>query len=243
MGSTGSKNPMAEVADDRANPSLAEGKVIFACVANYDNKEVLAHVSSKWDQKPEVTRAIVEDNIVAGLKGDEQEQPPGCCAKYGATKIYYTSIAEQGISVVHVCTDDYKVSCSLQFQEEIAELWGDRGNRPDTSFDSVLREKVHGYTLSPPTSAKFAAVREKQDQVKLVLIDNIDEMMKRHGLIESNLEQTESLKDCSTQFAKGAKTVRKKAEWERCKMYGCIAAIVVVILAILVIVICVSIKC
>merc|ERR1711934_605288 len=236
---------MADVADDRANAGAgggAEGKVIYSCIANFNTKEVLSSFSSKWDQAPHQTAEIVKEQVITNLTGDG-EQPPGCCAKYGKSKLFYTSLPEVGITVVHVCSEDYKVSYSLQFQQKIAEEWGDRNAERDAAFDNVLREQVTRFTINPPSNSKFDAVREKQDQVKLVLIDNIDEVMKRHGLIEINLDQTESLKQVSATFQQGAKSVRQKAQCQQYKLYGSVAAGVLVLIGILVIVICVSAKC
>merc|ERR1711934_1301005 len=212
---------MADVADDRANAGAGggtEGKVIYACIANFTSKEVLSSFSSKWDQAPHQTADIVKEQVIANLTGDG-EQPPGCCAKYGKSKLFYTSLPEVGITVVHVCSEDYKVSYSLQFQQKIAEEWGDRNAERDAAFDNVLREQVTRFTINPPSNSKF------------------DEVMKRHGLIEINLDQTESLKQVSATFQQGAKSVRQKAQCQQYKLYGSVAAGVLVLIGILVIVI------
>ena len=42
----------------------------------------------------------------------------------------------------------------------------------------------------------------------MVLIDNIEAVVKRHGQIDITLDETESLKDSSRQFATNSKSVK-----------------------------------
>jgi len=82
------------------------------------------------------------------------------------------------------------------FQNELVELFADAGfpaDQPADGFRGTLKEKVNLYTTNPPRT-KFDQAQGKIDEVKMVLIDNIEAVVKRHGQIEITLDETESLK-------------------------------------------------
>merc|ERR1712178_383064 len=233
---TRSTEAMSE-ADDMANGTRSGAAIIYAGVANWDSKQMLVDYTSKVDSNGDC-KGIVKDLILPGLKRDQG--PPGCCSQYDKQKIYFTSF-EEGFSIVHVCTDDYLVKHSLMFQKECAEKFRDSGAAPDSNapqFQPTLKELVLNYTTNPPED-KFDKVKKEQEKVKQVLIDDIEEAVKRHGKIELVLENTESLKEESQKFQTASRGVRRAAQCQLYKTYACIAGIVILVIGVLIIIICV----
>ena len=64
------------------------------------------------------------------------------------------------------------------------------------------------FTSNPPSS-KFDAAKSKIDQVKMVLIENIEAVVERHGQIDITLTETEALKENSKQFAARSTEVKQ----------------------------------
>jgi hypothetical protein len=184
----------------------------------------------------------VTNNIIPKLKEPEQDKKM-LAVKYGDCMIYSESFAE-GFTVVHVTTN-YRVEHSLLFSKNIYDEFKNAKCAPDTkndSFAATIANQMRVYTDTPPVT-KIDAVKAKQDQVKEVMIDTIEASIKRHGQIEVNLTQTESLKETSKQFQTKSKDMKRTAQCQLYKQYACFAAIALVIVGVLIIVICVAAKC
>ena len=97
------------------------------------------------------------------------------------------------------------------------------------------------FTTEPPVDG-LDAVKLKQQEVKQVILENIDDLMKRHGLIEITTEQSDALRTQSEQFAQSSKNVRKAAECAKYKMWASIVGIIIIIIAILIAIICATIS-
>merc|ERR1711988_149588 len=226
-----------------ANPQAAnEGQILYGCVASWDGaKRILAEYSSKADSG-NTSASVVAEEIVPNL--DAPSDAPAQCSKYQNTKIYYT-FYEEGFAVCHVCTEDYKVQLSLLFQQDVADAFVNGGfNASDdcSGFASKIQDEVIRYTKDPPKT-KFDLVADKQNQIKEVLTNNIEAVVKRHGQIEITLDQTESLKETSRQFSASSKKVKQTAQYQLYKQYASFAAVILCGVGILIIVICVAAKC
>ena len=83
----------------------------------------------------------------------------------------------------------------------------------------------------------------KIDDVKMVLIDNIEAVVKRHGQIEITLDETESLKETSKQFSASSQRVKRQAECQLYRTYAIAAVIVLIVIGIIIGMICMSASC
>ena len=85
--------------------------------------------------------------------------------------------------------------------------------------------------------------QQKIDKVKVVLVENIEAVVKRYGQIEITLDETQSLKDTSAAFATSSKRVKQTAQCQLYKTYAIGVAVFLVIIGIIVAIICISGKC
>merc|ERR1711907_625881 len=232
------------------NPLMREkaGAIVYAAIANPFSRKVLAEYQSSAD-KGNTSSQVVASSILPQLKGDED--PPGCCAGYGSMKIFYTTCearvkgATARFTVIQVCTEDFPTQASITFQQQIAEdftqFWPSMGSldadRPCPKFVNTLCEKAKDFTAKPPVNAKTAAVMEQLDKVKDTVVQNLDEAMKRHGAIEIVMENSSTLVESSTEFAKGARSAKRKAQWNRIKFWICVAVAVLLGIGVLALVI------
>merc|ERR1711865_806155 len=243
LSSTASVSTMAEAADSMANPASQEenGMIIYAAVANWRHKTILVDFTSKWDHN-ESCEGIVQDSILPAL--DAPSGAPANASQYQDSRIYYTSF-DDDTSVIHVCTKNYKVQHSLVFQQQVHDLWEKGKFAPDSPadrFKDQLQKQVETFTLDPPKT-KFDQVQDKQNEIKEVLINNIESVVKRHGQIEITLDGTETLKETSRQFSQSSRKVKQTAQCQLYKSYAIFALIALVLIGVVVIVICVAAKC
>jgi len=233
---------MADAADEMANPTSQDnGMILYAAVANWRNKNMLVDFTSKYDHN-ESCEGIVQDSILPSL--DAPSGAPANASQYQDSRIYYTSF-DDDTSVIHVCTKNYKVQNSLVFQQQIHDLW-EQGNFPADSpadrFKATLAEQAEIFTTNPPKT-KFDQVQSKQNEIKEVLINNIEAVVKRHGQIEITLDGTETLKETSRQFSQSSRKVKQTAQCQLYKSYAIFAGIALVCIGLVIVVICVAAKC
>jgi len=213
-------------------------EVLYAAIASWKNKEILAQAGAL------TAKRVVADVIIPKLESDRTQGIPGCCSKYDDTKIYYTAFPK-GYSVIQMCTQGYATTHSLEFNKTIAKLFDETGYPADQKcekFESVLDSKIREFTDHPPQN-KFDAVKAKQEQVKQVIIEDIEEAVKRHGQIEHVLEATDDLRDESQRFQSASKQVKRTAQCQLYKTYAMIAGVIIIVLAVLIIIICVAVGC
>jgi hypothetical protein len=228
-----------------ANPGLSAGnddKILYGNVCDFNAHKVLVEYTSKADRRG-VSSEIFKDAVLPKME-DHGEGVPAACVKYNNMKIYYTCDPD-GFAVAHICTENYKVQYSLMFQKRLIEDFKTANldvHGRCHSFEGTLKESVIEFTDHPPHTS-FDAVREKQEQIKDVLIDNIEQVVKRHGQIEITLDQTESLKETSQKFSDSSKKVKQRAVCELYKSYAIAAGVAIVLIGIIVIIICVTAKC
>lgn len=215
--------------------------IIYAAVANWRLKQILVDFTSPWDHKGKC-EGIVKESIVPQLEAPAGA--PASASRYQGSRIMYSSY-DDDVSIIHVCTEDYKVQHSLAFQETVHDLW-ERGSFPaDTAaprFVNTLKEQVETFTLNPPKT-KFDKVQDKQNQIKDVLIDNMDAVLKRHGQIEVTLDGSQELLATSEQFKDSSRKVKQVARCQLYKSYLIFACVALVLIGVIAIIICVAAKC
>jgi len=233
-------SPILSEANDPATEASEEG-ILYAAIASWEQKKILVDFTNTMDTKG-ISQAIVKESILGKLGGPSSEPPPGKCAKYAKEVIFYSSFPE-GFSIIVLVTENYQVKHSLAFQRDVSDAFK-KSNMPSDSpcpqFKDQLKHKVITFTTDPPVDG-LDAVKMKQQEVKQVILENIDDLMKRHGLIEITAEQSDALRTQSEQFAQSSKNVRKAAECAKYKMWASIVGIIIIILAILIAIICATI--
>ena len=98
------------------------------------------------------------------------------------------------------------------------------------------------FTDNPPLT-KFDMAQQKIDKVKVVLVENIEAVVKRYGQIEITLDETQSLKDTSAAFATSSKRVKQTAQCQLYKTYAIGVGVLLVIIGIIVAMICINGSC
>jgi len=105
-----------------------------------------------------------------------------------------------------------------------------------SDFDEQLKTQGQLYTNNPPSKA--AKVLNQIEDVKGVLIQNIEAVIGRHEKIEILVEETDSLKTNSEKFRKGAKALKRKYIWKNLRMWLIVGGVVVLLVFILLLVLC-----
>merc|ERR1712157_659813 len=89
-----------------------------------------------------------------------------------------------------------------------------------------------------PEADQFATVHKKLDDVKNVMVQNIEMVLERGEKLELLVDKSEQLQLDSFRFQKSSKKLRQAMFWKKVKIYLLITFVVLVILYIFLAVIC-----
>ncbi|KAH3761514.1 vesicle-associated membrane protein 714 [Pelomyxa schiedti] len=106
------------------------------------------------------------------------------------------------------------------------------------AFARVLKEQMEFFSANAQAGNQIEAVRAEVENVKQIMVTNIDKVLERGDRIELLVEQTEDLSSNSHQFKLKSERLKKamcrrNLKWTIILAGGCAVVLIVVILAIL----------
>jgi len=150
--------------------------------------------------------------------------------------IFHYMVAD-GLTYLCMTDRDFPRLVAFQFLGEIKDrfiaTYGDRGKTAiafafNADFQRVLQQQMDRYNSAK--TDKIAKVREEINQVKDVMIKNIDKVLERGEKIELLVDKTEVLDQHAFKFKKTSKKLARAMWWKYVKF----TLILVVILAIVI---------
>eukprot|EP01110_Echinostelium_bisporum_P006365 TRINITY_DN255_c2_g3_i1.p1 TRINITY_DN255_c2_g3~~TRINITY_DN255_c2_g3_i1.p1 ORF type:complete len:105 (-),score=23.74 TRINITY_DN255_c2_g3_i1:53-367(-) len=88
---------------------------------------------------------------------------------------------------------------------------------------------------SPAQPNKAKAVQAQVDEVKDIMHNNIDIMIKNHEKVENLQDKTEQMSSNAKQFKKQAAAVHRHMWWRNCKLQIIIAVIIIAVLLVIIV--------
>jgi len=162
---------------------------------------------------------------------------------YEGKVFHYTS--EGGLVVLCMADDKTPHRISFAFLEDIrgrfnTQFGSGYQNAPELgmkdTFSRVLKEQMERFSEDPSVD-KITRVRGEIDEVKGVMIQNIDKVLERGDRIESLVQKTEDLDRNTYEFKAGATTLKRKLWWKNVYLWIAISLICFVILALIIFII------
>jgi vesicle-associated membrane protein 7 len=176
--------------------------------------------------------------ILAKLPGGEHRKSYAFEGQY-----FHYHADDDGLVVMVVSDDDDRAGTRLafaciqdirnQFMGVCGSLWRTAGELSlNGSFARVLRDKMDYYS-NDPEADKIRQARGRIEEVKGVMISNIDRVLERGDRIESLVEKTDQLQETSGQFKSSSTALRRNLWWQNMKIWLIIGAIVFIIVMII----------
>ena len=139
----------------------------------------------------------------------------------------------QQFSAVHQKLDDVK--------NRFFATYGDKGQAAiafayNEDFGRTIQKQLEFY--NGPQADQFATVHKKLDDVKNVMVQNIEMVLERGEKLELLVDKSEQLQLDSFRFQKSSKKLRQAMFWKKVKIYMLIACVVLVLLYIFLAVLC-----
>eukprot|EP00002_Diphylleia_rotans_P001066 TRINITY_DN10586_c0_g2_i1.p1 TRINITY_DN10586_c0_g2~~TRINITY_DN10586_c0_g2_i1.p1 ORF type:complete len:219 (+),score=60.06 TRINITY_DN10586_c0_g2_i1:69-725(+) len=126
-----------------------------------------------------------------------------------------------------------------EIQQRFSKMYGPRAMTAgpmemDREFGPFLKEKMNSF--STRNGAPINRVQSQVEEVKSIMMKNIDQVIARGERMEILVDKTQNLNDTASQFQKTARQVRRKMWLKNIKLTALIALFVLLVVFFLIVV-------
>ncbi|GAA0151168.1 SNARE protein [Lithospermum erythrorhizon] len=165
----------------------------------------------------------------------------------------FNYLVENGFTYCVVATESAGRQIPIAFLERIKDDFSQKyGGGKATSaganglkkeFGPKLKEHMKYCVEHPEEINKLAKVKAQVNEVKGVMMENIEKVLDRGEKIELLVDKTENLRSQAQDFRQQGTKIRRKMWYHNMKMKLVVLAILVVLLLIIILTICPQFKC
>lgn len=147
-------------------------------------------------------------------------------------------IVDDGITYLCMADEEFGRRIPFAFLDDIKSrfkaTYGDRGKTAiaygmNTDFSRVLQNQMDYYSNNPGAD-RINRVRGEIDEVKSVMVHNIEKVLERGERIELLVDKTENLNQSAFKFKKSSTQLKRAMWWKNVKI---LIILVIVVLAII----------
>lgn len=211
--------------------------ILYALVAR--GKTVLSEFTFTSGNFPTITRLLL-GRIDMARSGK---------MSYIYDQYVFHYVCEEGLLYLCMCDDpdSQKRRVPFAFLEDVKRrflaAYGDVAQTAiafamNLEFSRVLQQQMELFNGPMGDRQQFSAVHQKLDDVKNVMVQNIEMVLERGEKLELLVDKSEQLQLDSFRFQKSSKKLRQAMFWKKVKIYMLIACVVLVLLYIFLAVLC-----
>lgn len=204
-------------------------KLLYSLVAR--EKTVLAEFTEQSGNFPTVTRVLL-NKIDSATNGR---------VSYRYDEFMFHWLIDDGLTFLCMTNadeaDSGRVRLPYAFLQEVKnQFLGTYGEQARTAiafemnkhFSLILEDRMKYYNetggaaqaaFAPQGSDKVTAVQDRLDQVKDVMVQNIDHILERGEKLELLVDKTDQLQTQAFEFQSTSRKLRQKMFWRKVKMY------------------------
>lgn len=206
--------------------------ILYSLIAR--NKTVLAEYTSTSGNFPTITRVLL---------GKISEDDGKMSYVYDQYVFHY--IVDNHIIYMCMCDDMNKRRIPFAFLEDMKQrfkaTYGDRAQTAiafamNDDFGRTLQKQMDFY--NGPSADNFASVNNKLDDVKNIMVQNIDLVLERGEKLELLVDKTEQLQQQAFKFQRSSKQLKVAMIWRRVKLYLLIFVVVALIAWVISVIAC-----
>mmetsp|Transcript_19263 Transcript_19263/g.45040 ORF Transcript_19263/g.45040 Transcript_19263/m.45040 type:complete len:219 (-) Transcript_19263:216-872(-) len=203
--------------------------LIYALVAR--ESVILAEYTSTSGNFTAVTRRILE-----------KIPPKDSRMSYVYDRHIFHIMVFDGITFLCMADEEFGRRIPFMFLDDVKSrfnaTYGDRGRTAlayamNEDFSRVLMKQMEYYS-SNPNADKLNRVKGDIDEVKSVMVQNIEKVLERGDRIELLVDRTESLNQHAVKFKKQSTQLKRAMWWKNAKLMGVLAVVVGVIIFIVI---------
>lgn len=188
--------------------------ILYALVAR--NKHVLAEYTSSHGNFPTVTRVLLSKI---------PEQDGKMSYVYDSHIFHY--LVDDGITFLCMSDEGMKRRITFSFLDEVKRIFRENYQGVERtalafslndSFAPVLRQQIDNFNTNP-SADNISKVKTQIDNVKDVMISNIDRVLERGEKIELLVDKTDKLNHQAFKFEKSSKALKNTMLCKKIKTY------------------------
>lgn len=197
-------------------------------------RNVLAEYTFTTGNFPTITRVLL------GKITDKDQK-----MSYVYDQYVFHYVVENHITYLCMCDDVNKRRVPFTFLDEVkAKFQGMYGDKAQTAiayamnneFGAILKTIMERFNGAEGDT--FSAIHSKIDDVKNVMVQNIDNIMERGEKLELLVDKTDKLQQSAFKFERSSKQLKNAMLWRRVKLYLLIAVVVALALWLITSLIC-----
>lgn len=147
---------------------------------------------------------------------------------YVYDKYVFHYVVDDGLTYLCMSDNNFPRSTAFQYlkdiQQRFVSTYGDRAKKAiafafNADFQKVLQQRMKVSNAAAANSAdKLGKVEDQINEVKGVMIQNIDKVLQRGEKIELLVDKTEQLNEHAVVFHKGSRDLRRQLMWKNIKL-------------------------
>ena len=147
-------------------------------------------------------------------------------------------VVDRGLTFLCLADEKQKRRVPFLFLDDVrAKFQAAYGERAATAiafamngeFARVLQDRMDFFNDNPEADS-LSKVKGQIEDVKGVMVDNIEKVLARGEKIELLVDKTEQLNQSAKRFQRASKSLKSAMWWKNVKMWGLIAAITLIII-------------
>lgn len=103
----------------------------------------------------------------------------------------------------------------------------------DRTFGSIMKRQMEYCVEHPEEVSKMAGVQRKVDEVKSIMLQNVESVLARGEKLDVLVDHTDSLRDQAQKFQKQGQTLRKKMWWQNMKVKLIVVAVIILLIVVI----------
>jgi vesicle-associated membrane protein 7 len=202
-------------------------------VANKD--VILADYGSKQGAYTQVVKRILE-----------QIPPQDNKMSYSFEKLYFHYVVSEGLTYLCIADEAFGRRIPFAYLDDIRgrfkSTYGDRGRSTiphamQSDFSRILQKQMEYYSNNENADRIIQLRRDLQD-VKDIMVSNIDKILDRGQKIDILVDKTENLTSTSAVFKKKAVELKRVMWWKNAKLMILVVVVILIIIYVIIAIAC-----
>jgi vesicle-associated membrane protein 7 len=223
-----------------ASSSSADGSILYACVGKPTNL-LLSETTIKPSNASVGT--MVRNQLLPKIT-DPSAIPTGeKRVSYGGDTNLVQILYRSKLAFLCVTEKTYPAYMAFKYLDKVATnfiaFYREDAHRTPQACQSFSRQlKQEADFFNSPDADKLKKIHRDIDQVKNVMVENIDSILTRGDKIENILEKTNLLLGESTTFQTNSNSLRRKMWLKNVKLIAIIVFLVIAVITVILLVAC-----
>jgi len=176
----------------------------------------------------------------------EKIPPQNAKMSYMYDRHIFHYIVDDGLVFLTMADEAFGRRLPFTFLEDIRTrfraTYGDRGRTAmagamNEDFGRVLQVQMEYYSNNPGAD-KITKVKEQIDEVKEIMVQNIEKVLERSEKIELLVDKTEALNANALNFKRQSTGLRQAMFWKNVKLWIILGIVAVIVIYVIVAIIC-----